>query len=110
MRGVHLCGDLAVNVPVWCARQCSLQCLICLCCSCLSVCILVVVDVCAKLCACLALSACLLQYAMAALSYNEMSAPRWSAPVTLVVGGVPTTHSMGEWVLINGGQPLEAYW
>jgi hypothetical protein len=52
----------------------------------------------------------LLQYAMAGLSYNEMSAARWSTPVTYPVNGVPVTHTLGEWVLINSGLFTESYW
>lgn len=43
---------------------------------------------------------------MSALAYNEMSAPRWSNLVT--IDG--TTHTMGEWVLINNGLFTEPYW
>lgn len=47
-----------------------------------------------------------MQYAINALAYNEMSAPRWSQPLT--IGG--TTHTLGEWVLINSGLFTEPYW
>jgi len=50
------------------------------------------------------------QYAMAGLSYNEMSAARWSTPVTLPENGAPVTRTLGEWVLINNGMFTESYW
>ncbi|KAF6261001.1 ATP-binding cassette transporter [Scenedesmus sp. NREL 46B-D3] len=45
-------------------------------------------------------------YAINALAFNEMSAPRWATPLTF--GG--TTRTMGEWVLINSGLFTESYW
>jgi len=63
------------------------------------------------ICPCPACCVCALQYAMAALSYNEMSSPRWSTPVTFPdANGVPTTRTLGEWVLINSGLFTESYW
>lgn len=47
-----------------------------------------------------------MQYAINALAFNEMSAPRWATPLTF--GG--TTRTMGEWVLINSGLFTESYW
>jgi hypothetical protein len=58
----------------------------------------------------LSLSLLLPQYAMAGLSYNEMSAARWQTLVTYPVDGVPVTHTLGEWVLINSGLFIESYW
>lgn len=46
------------------------------------------------------------QYAINALALNEMSAPRWSMPLTF--DGV--TRPMGEWVLLNSGLFTESYW
>lgn len=62
-------------------------------------------------CPCHMCCVCVLQYAMAALSYNEMSSPRWSTPVTFPdANGVPTTRTLGDWVLINSGLFTESYW
>jgi hypothetical protein len=47
---------------------------------------------------------------MAALSYNEMSAPRWATPVTIPENGMPVTRTMGEWVLLSNGLFTEPYW
>ncbi len=51
-----------------------------------------------------------LQYAMAGLSYNEMSAARWSKLVTYPVDGVPVTRTLGEWILLNNGLFTDSYW
>lgn len=53
---------------------------------------------------------CILQYAMAGLSYNEMSADRWQTPVTLPIDGTPVTRSLGNWILVNSGLFTESYW
>lgn len=50
------------------------------------------------------------QYAMAGLSYNEMSAARWSTPLTLPEAGGPVTRRFGDWVLLNNGLFTESYW
>jgi hypothetical protein len=53
---------------------------------------------------------CTLQYAMAGLSYNEMSAERWQTPVTLPIDGTPVTRTLGDWILVNSGLFTESYW
>jgi hypothetical protein len=46
------------------------------------------------------------QYAINALGINEMSALRWSTPLTFD----GTTHTMGKSVLINSGLFTESDW
>lgn len=51
------------------------------------------------------------QYAMAGMSYNEMSAARWSTLRTFPDdNGVPTTRTMGEWILVTNGLFTEEFW
>jgi hypothetical protein len=47
---------------------------------------------------------------MAGLSYNEMSAARWSTLVTYPENGVLVTRTMGEWILVNNGLFTDSYW